>query len=138
MPGTRSFIAPTLVNPRIINSDNHGNPAVTITTAGAATYTVTQLLGLMISRDCNGAGRTDTTPTAANIIAGGGLQLDGTSFSTYLKNTSDAAETITLSAGAGVTLLGGDYTIAQSKQARLTWIRTSSTTVDCLVEIFAA
>lgn len=138
MPGTRVLVAPTLVNPKIINTDNHGLPAVTITTAGAATYTVTQLLGLMISRDCAGAGRTDTTPTAANIIAGAGLQLNGASFSTYLKNTSDAAETITLAAGTDVTLLGGDYTIAQSEQARLTWIRTSATTVDCLVEIFAA
>src|SRR5690242_21789308 len=79
----------------------------TDTTAGALTYTAAMLLGGMILRDPNGAGRSDVTPTAAQILAAleGKAQI-GQGFRFTIRNTADAAETITLTAGTGVTLSG--------------------------------
>ncbi len=85
----------------------------TITTAGAATYTAAQLLGGLILRDPNGAGRSDVTPTAALLVAALTSPVVGQSFEFTIRNTADAAETITVTAGAGATL-SGPMTIAQN------------------------
>lgn len=100
----------------------------TISTAGAATYTAAQLLGGLILRDCAGASRTDVSPTAAAIIAAmpqGGI---GNSFEFTVRNTSDDAETITLSGGADVTV-SGTATIAQSNTKRFLAVMTGAATV---------
>jgi hypothetical protein len=86
-------------------------------TAGAKTYTAAELIGGLILRDPAGAGRSDVTPTAALIVAGFAGGIVGSSFEFTIRNTADAAETITLTAGAGVTL-SGTMTIAQNNSKR--------------------
>jgi hypothetical protein len=84
-----------------------------ITTAGNVTYTVAQVLGGKIARDCNGAARTDTLPTAAALVAAvPGAQV-GTSFEFDIRNTSGAANTLTVAAGSGGTT-SGTMTVAQN------------------------
>jgi hypothetical protein len=105
----------------------------TITTAGAVTYTAAQLLNGLIFRDPNGASRSDVTPTAALIVAAleerrPGRTHAGTSFCCVIKNDADAAETITVTAGTGVTLKG-TMTIAQNAQRLFHVYVTSNTAV---------
>jgi hypothetical protein len=85
----------------------------TISTAAAVTLTAAQLLGGLVLRDPNGAARSDVTPTAAQLVAAIQGAMVGLSFVATIKNTADAAETITITAGAGVTL-NGTMTIAQN------------------------
>lgn len=98
-------------------------------TAGAATYTTAQILAGIIDRDPNGASRTDVTPTAALIIANCGLEQNGDIVWCWLINTADAAETITLSAGAGVTISNVGQTLAQNESAQLIFQRTGAAAV---------
>jgi len=104
----------------------------TISTAGVVTYTAAQFLGGLILRDPNGAGRSDVSPTAALLIAAmqnaGGPAIVGSSFEFTLRNTADAAETITMTAGTGVTL-SGTMTIAQNNSKRFLVVVTAVTTV---------
>lgn len=101
-------------------------------TAGALTYTAAQFLSTLIARDPNGAGRADTTPTAAEMVAalyaGIGEVLDGDTnqlIETIYINTANAAETLTITAGSGVTLVG-DATVAQNETRHL-YIRFTDT-----------
>ncbi|MEW6378074.1 MAG: hypothetical protein AB1611_00550 [bacterium] len=89
----------------------------TLSEAGAATYTAEQLLGGLILRDPNGADRSDVFPDAAQIIAALTQASAGNSFEFTIRNTADAAETITLTAGANITL-SGTMTIAQNNSRR--------------------
>lgn len=102
----------------------------TDSTAGNITYTAAFLLTGLIVRDPNGAGRTDTTDTAANIIAGiPALNIDGAAWMVYLVNTADAAEAITLAGGTGVTISNVGQTVAQNESAILLFRRTSSSAI---------
>jgi hypothetical protein len=104
--------------------DRSGNPRVrklaptTVVTAGAATYTAAALLGGLILRDPTGASRSDVTPTAALIIAAMNEAGVEDSFEFNIINTADAAETITVTAGAGVTLVPATQAIAQDKTGK--------------------
>lgn len=100
----------------------------TVTTAGAGTYTAAGFATGLIKRDPNGASRTDTTPTAAQLIAGLSLTADYQYKFCTIHNNADAAETITLAGGTSVTLKGA-ITCEQSCVIRLCVVRTSSTTV---------
>ena len=100
----------------------------TITTAGAATYTAAQVLGGLILRDPAGGARSDVTPTAVNLIAAMEDAQVGDSFEFTVRNTADASETITVTAGTGVTL-SGTMTIAQNNTKRFLCVVTASTTV---------
>ena len=51
-----------------------------------------------------GANRTDVSPTAANIVSAIPNAAVGSSFQFSIKNTADASEELTLSAGSGVTV----------------------------------
>lgn len=105
-----------------------GTPT-TLATVGAGTYLAAAILSGMILRDPSGGNRTDTTDTAANIIAAiAALSVDYGEFEFYVINTADAAETITLAGGVGVTLQGID-TIAQNSMDKFVLFRTSSTTL---------
>lgn len=75
--------------------------AASINTAGAVTYTAAQMLGGIIVRDPNGAGRTDVLPTAALLVAAIPGAAVGDIIKTQIINGADAAEVLTLSAGAG-------------------------------------
>lgn len=91
------------------------NPAATsLATAGAETYTAAQLLGGSIVRDPNGASRTDTLPTAALLVAAIPGAKVGDVIRTYIVNGADAAETITLQAGAG-----GTFDVNQTAASRI-------------------
>lgn len=109
-----------------------GATAANITTAGAGTYTAANLLAGLITRDPAGANRTDTTGTAEEIIAAftavGLLTNDYDEAFFIVKNTADAAETITLAGGTGVTLKG-TLTIAQNQTGKFAIMRISATAV---------
>jgi hypothetical protein len=87
----------------------------------------------LILRDPNGAGRSDVTPTATDLLAAlEGKAAVGQGFRFTIRNTADAAETITLTAGTGVTL-SGTMTIAQNNSkdflAVVTGIGTPAVTI---------
>lgn len=104
----------------------------TVATVGAATYTAAQFLGGLILRDPNGASRSDVTPAASDLAAAvdqsvlGGVPV-GQGYLLVIRNTADAAETITLTAGAGVTL-SGTMTIAQNNTKLFLVVMTSGST----------
>lgn len=105
------------------------NKAVTtITTAGAVTFAASEILGGLILRDPAGAGRADLLPTAANIIAALNKPATGASFEFTIRNTADAAETITVTTNTGLTL-SGTMTIAQNNSKRFLAVVTSPTAV---------
>jgi hypothetical protein len=116
-------------DPYIVAKDGymfHRAVATTDSTAAAVTYTAAQLLGGIILRDPNGAGRSDVTPTAALLVAaiGDGCRV-GTAFEFTIRNTADAAETITVTAGSGATL-SGTMTIAQNNTKRFLVVVTNA------------
>lgn len=93
---------------------------VTVTveaTAAAVTFTAASVCGGLILRDPNGANRADLLPTAADIIAAltisGRPPVVGSSIWLAIRNTADAAETITVTTNTGLTL-SGTMTIAQN------------------------
>lgn len=95
-------------------------------TAAAVTFTVTQVLGGLILRDPNGAGRADLLPTAAALVAAiNGAEI-GTGFEFTIRNTADAAETITVTTNTGLTL-SGTMTIAQNNSKRFAVVLTNVT-----------
>lgn len=106
--------------------------ATALATAGAGTYTAALITSGIITRDPNGASRTDTTDTAAAILTAaqvlGLLMNDYEEMFFYVINTADAAETITLAGGTSVTLQGIG-TIAQNSMDKFCLFRTSSTTL---------
>lgn len=127
------FIRPVQVAPTVAGKYFSAVPGsmapdtLAINTASAVTYTVDQLTRYnRIARDCNGAGRTDTTPTAA-LIAGRFPQLRaiGDALHFPIVNTSDAGEVLTIAGGSGVTLVGVT-TIAALTIRTLSFIRTSA------------
>lgn len=106
-------------------------PARTVTTdstASAVTYSASVFLGGIILRDPNGGGRSDVTPTAALMYEELGYPEVGASFEVIIRNTADAAETITLTAGSGVTL-SGTMTIAQNNTKRFIGVVTSPSAI---------
>lgn len=104
----------------------------TISTAAAVTFTAQQVIDGLILRDPNGAGRADLLPTAADIIAGLQAPRVGEFFEFTIRNTADAAETITVTTNTGLTL-SGTMTIAQSNskrfRAQITGVSTPAVTV---------
>lgn len=90
-----------------------GLTITTDTTAGAKTWTAAQILGGYLLRDPNGGARSDVFPTAATIIDAIPFREVGTSFMFMIKNTANASETITMTAGAGISITG-TATIAQN------------------------
>lgn len=114
-----------------LNVEGYALSKTTVTTedtAGAVTFTAAEILGGLILRDPNGAGRADLLPTAASIIT----ELDnpevGTSFEFTIRNTANAAETITVTTNTGLTL-SGTMTIAQNNSKRFLAVVTGATTV---------
>ena len=73
-----------------------------ITTAGAGTLTAAALVGGLITRTGPSAAYTDTTDTAANIVAALPEFVSGATFFIRIKNSTPYLET--LAAGSGVTL----------------------------------
>lgn len=87
----------------------------TKTTASDVTYTAAELIGGLIIRDPSGGARTDTSPTAVLLAAAIKRLNIGSSFLFVIRNSADAAETITLAGGIGVALATGNTnTIVQN------------------------
>jgi hypothetical protein len=104
----------------------------TVTTASAVTYTAAQLLGGLILRDPNGAGRSDILPTGALVAAAIPGVAAGHSFEFTIRNDADAAETITLTAGTGASVTGGGtMTIAQNNMKTFRVVFTSASAYTC-------
>jgi hypothetical protein len=82
-------------------------------TEAAVTYTAAQLLGGFIMRDCGGAHRADLLPLATLIVAAIDNCAIGDSIRFTIENTSDAAETITVTGVTGTSIVG-TATIAQT------------------------
>ena len=113
----------------------------TITTAGNVTYTASQLIDGIISRDCSGASRTDTTPTAAQIVsamvAKNSAVTDGSSFHFYLSNESDGgAEHLNLTGGTGVTVVSNNQ-IKRDRAVQFLVLATNTTALSEAVSIYA-
>jgi len=87
-------------------------------TAGPVTFLASDLLQRLILRDCNGAARNDTTPTAQQIIDAltvmGRPPVAGHSFEFVIRNSSAAAFASTIVAGTGVTLSPAAITVTQN------------------------
>lgn len=83
-----------------------------IATVGNGTLTAAALVGGIVTRSGPTAAYTDTTDTAANIIAALANPEVGASFEINIKNTVAFAQTI--AAGAGVTLAGTTDVAASS------------------------
>ena len=118
--GAEDDLASVLLNGQVPGITQTGwfiTTVTTKTTAGVVTYTAAELIGGLILRDPAGAHRSDVSPTAALIVAGFAGGIVGSSFEFTIRNDADAAETITLTAGAGVTL-SGTMTIAQNNSKR--------------------
>lgn len=110
--GQEIFLRPGTIGPFVKQT------ATTVSTAGAGTLTAAAILGGLILRDPNGGDRTDTTHTAAQLVAAAvGCAVDDT-MEFMIVNTADAAETITLAGGSGVTLVPATITIAQNEVYR--------------------
>ena len=100
--------------------------AADLTAASDQTLTVAQLEAGVLTRDPNGAARTDTTPTAALIEARFPRLQVNDYFCVFLINTADAAEAITLAGGTGVTLSNVGQTIGQNEAALLLFRKTAT------------
>ena len=95
----------------------------------AETYTAAQIAGGIITRDPNGAARTDTTPTGTLLEAFlASTPANGDTLRCHLINTADAAEAITLAGGVGVTISNVGQTLEQNQAALLLFRRTAANT----------
>ncbi|HXU03865.1 MAG TPA: hypothetical protein VN903_23045 [Polyangia bacterium] len=102
-------------------------------TAGPVTYLASDLMQRLILRDCNGAARSDVTPSAQQIIDAltvfGRAPVPGNSYEFIIRNSSAGAFAITIVAGAGVTLSPAAITIAQANARAFMVVINSPTAV---------
>jgi len=104
-----------------------------ITTAGAGTYLAAAIAGAgeginVITRNCNGASRTDTTDTAAAIVAAITAAVVGSSVEFIVENISSAGQTITVAGGVGVTIPGDTDLTIPSGASRTFVLRCTNVT----------
>lgn len=107
-------------NLRTVRVLSDGGSPTSINTAGGATYSAANLLTGIIVRDPNGAGRTDTLETAANLVAAIPGATVGDTLEVLIVNGADAAEAITLAAGTG-----GGFDTNQTASSRVIGQNTS-------------
>lgn len=103
--------------------------ATDITAASNQTYSAAQLLGGYITRDPNGATRTDVTATGTQIDNARTSLVVGSYFDVTLKNTASAADDVDVNGGSGVTIVH-TITVAQNETAVLRFIKTGTATYD--------
>lgn len=134
--GDLASVLLTSTFPAINDAVQHAATVTTDATAGAKTYSAAELIGGLILRDPAGDARSDVTPDADDIVAGISGAIVGSSFEFTIRNTADASETITLTAGSGVTL-SGTMTIAQNNSKRFLAVCTNVTTGTEAVTIYS-
>lgn len=123
------------------NVTTHGDVVRNITvttdaTVGDITYSAAQMKGGVIRRDPAGGARSDTTPTAAQIVADIHDCAVGSAYEFVVMNTADASEVITIGAGTGVTLVG-TFTVQQNEVRRFELVVTNATVSSEAVTIYA-
>ena len=106
-----------LTDSRMLNT---GAAPFSSNNAGNLTYTAAQILTGIIVRDCNGAARTDTLDTAANIVAAVPNAKVGDIIECAIVNGTNAAFAITVAAGAG-----GGFDANQAAATRIVGQNTS-------------
>lgn len=117
-----------LTNLHVTEALLNNTTVTTKTTAGAVTYTAAEVKGGLILRDPNGGNRSDIFPTASELYETFGRPKVGQTFKLHIRNTADAAETITMTTATGLTL-SGTMTIAQNNAKDFVGVFTSSTAV---------
>src|SRR5574343_1180290 len=97
----------------------------TVGTAGSATYSAVSVVGGLILRDCAGANRSDSTPSASQLLALAPSLTVGTGVEVIIRNYG-TNHTITLTPGAGITPLVAtgalNITIARYISARFLFL----------------
>jgi len=123
MPSIRSF-TPTYGYARLSSLAYPFFTVASDATAAAITYTVAYVLGGLILRNTNGAGRADLLPTAAALVAA----IEGCAVGCAFEFTvrSAGAETITITTNTGLTL-AGTMTIATANSKRFIVVFTNVT-----------
>lgn len=101
--------------------------------AGGVTLTAAEVLGGIVVADPNGAGRTYTLPTAALLVAAIPGAAVGDIVRCLIVNGADAAEAITLAAGAG-----GGFDANQTAASRVIGQNTSKLVHIRLTNVTAA
>ena len=101
--------------------------AVVVAVVGVKTYTAIELSRGLIMRDPAGGARTDVTPTAVLLLAADPAAYPGKAFKFTVRNTADAAETITMAGGVGVTT-SGTMTIVQNNTKEFMMVVTGPDT----------
>lgn len=104
------------------------------TTAGAAAYTMDEVLSGMIVRTPTGAAA-DTFPTASAFIAAIDNYKQYDSVDVLIRNLSGGANTITISANTGLTL-SGTMTIAQNNMKWFRLVGTSAPGATAAVTVY--
>ena len=110
-----SFVRPlvregAMARPMVPGDGLAANYNITVNNTNAnTTIPVSAILGGLISRGGMSANRTDTTPTAAELVAALPDMNVGDTFSCKVANHDTGAETVTINGGSGVTRisLGG-------------------------------
>ena len=112
------------------------NTSSSNTVSGATTLTTEQFLGGLVLHDPQGDVAL-TTPSAADIVSALGSQVHkGATIDLLVRNTADADETITLTAGSGVTI-SGTATIAQNNSKTLKIVVTNVTPSSEAVTVYS-
>lgn len=111
--------------PAITDGVQQVTTVTTKSTAGNVTYSAAELVGGLVLRDPAGDNRADVSPTAAQIVGAVTAAIVTSSFRFTIRNTADAAETITLTAGSGVTL-SGTMSIAQNNSKEFLAVITNA------------
>lgn len=130
-----SAIATLAVLSQYLAGANGGTPVATaLATVGAGTITAAGIVGKITTRSGaqSNAAFTDTTDTAAHIVAAIPNAYVGQSFLYFVQNTTDAAETI--SAGSGVTVSG--ISVVPAKSTVMFLVTLTSLTAVAMVGLF--
>ena len=99
----------------------------TVDTASAVTLTARQVLGGMILQDPAGGAVTTTLPTAAEVVKHMRGSRTNSSVRFIIRNIADAAETITVAAGTGITSASGNtLTVGQNATAEYLLVVTNA------------
>lgn len=135
LAGTTRVLGPLNLSSTLSVGAGNGAPllgttqSAELTTAGAGTYTAALLLSGYIRRDPNGAARTDTSATGAQIDAAATIAV-GQYWDFAVVNTGAATEDITFEGDTGVTGATGTASIGTVEDGETAWFRILKTAAE--------
>lgn len=114
-------------------------PAVdTDNTADALAITAAMVLDGILERDPNGGNRTDTLPSAADLVAAITAPFVGQTIDFYVINTANGAESITVNAGTDGTMKpAAPAAISQNQARQFKFILTNVTAASEAYDVYA-